>query len=144
MPTTAASVPLCFGYHPYLTIPGVAREEWLLTTPSMRRLPVDNCGIPTGESEEWTGGTETLRTAAYDDGFDQVPDGAVFALAGGDRRVEVKFEKGYPAAQLFAPPSEQVVAIEPMVAPTDALRRGNYRYAVAGKPETTRFSIRVT
>jgi aldose 1-epimerase len=31
-----------------------------------------------------------------------------------------------------------------MAAPTDALRRGNYRFAVAGKPETTRFSIKVT
>jgi aldose 1-epimerase len=144
MPTTAASVPLCFGYHPYLMIPDVPRELWTLTTPSMRRLPVDNWGIPTGESEDWNGGTEPLKSVVYDDGFDRVPDGAVFALAGGDRRIEVTFEKGYPAAQLFAPNSDDVVAIEPMAAPTDALRRGNYRFAVAGKPETTRFSIRVT
>lgn len=143
LPTTAASVPLCFGYHPYLTIPGAPREEWRLTTPTMRRLPVDDRGIPTGESEDWNGGTEPLETASYDDGFDQVPDGAVFALAGGDRRVEVTFEKGYPAAQLFAPPSEALVAIEPMTAPTDALQRGNHRYAVPGKPATTRFSINV-
>ena len=47
--------------------------------------------------------TEPLKNVTYDDGFDNVPDGAVFALAGGDRRIEVKFEKGYPAAQLFAP-----------------------------------------
>jgi galactose mutarotase-like enzyme len=144
MPTTAASVPLCFGYHPYLTIPGVPRDEWTLTTPTMRRLPVDNWGIPTGASEDWTGGTEPLKSVEYDDGFDTVPDGAVFALAGGDRRVEVTFEKGYPAAQLFAPRSDDVVAVEPMAAPTDALRRGNYRYAVPGKPETTRFSIRIS
>jgi aldose 1-epimerase len=144
MPTTAASVPLCFGYHPYFQIPGVPREEWKLTTPNMRRLPVDNWGIPTGESEDWAGATEPLKDVAYDDGFDEVPDGALFALSGGDRRVEVKFQKGYPAAQLFAPPTEGLVAIEPMAAPTDALSRGNYRYAAAGKPETARFSIRVT
>ena len=47
---------------------------------------------------------------AYDDGFDKVPDGPTFALAGGDRRIEVTFEKGYPAAQLFAPPGEDLVA----------------------------------
>src|SRR6185312_8031676 len=52
-PTTTASVPLCFGYHPYFTIPDVPREEWKLTTPSMRRLPVDDEGIPTGQGEEW-------------------------------------------------------------------------------------------
>lgn len=144
MPTTAASVPLCFGYHPYLTIPGVPREEWLLTTPNMRHLPVDNWGIPTGASEEWTGSTEPLQTTVYDDGFDQVADGSVFTLAGGDHRIDVRFEKGYSAAQLFAPPNDDVVGIEPMCAPTDALRRGNYRFAVAGKPETVRFSIAVS
>jgi galactose mutarotase-like enzyme len=144
MPTTAASVPLCFGYHPYLQIPGVPREEWLLTTPNMRHLPVDNWGIPTGTSEEWTGQTEQLKTTRYDDGFDKVADGSVFVLAGGDRRVEVKFEKGYPAAQIFAPDNDDVIGIEPMAAPTDALRRGNYRFAVAGTPETVRFSIKVT
>jgi aldose 1-epimerase len=144
MPITAASVPLCFGYHPYFTIPGVPREEWQLTTPDMRHLPVDNWGIPTGAQEDWTGITEPLKTSEYDDGFDKVADGSVFALAGGDRRLEVKFEKGYPAAQLFAPNNDDVVGIEPMAAPTDALRRGNYRFAVAGKPETARFSIKVT
>lgn len=144
MPTTAASVPLCFGYHPYLRIPDVPREEWKLTTPNMRHLPVDNWGIPTGEHEDWNGATEPLKTVQYDDGFDQVPAGAVFALEGGDRRIEVKFEKGYPAAQLFAPSNDDVMGIEPMAAPTDALRRGNYRFAVAGKPETARFSIKVS
>lgn len=144
MPITAASVPLCFGYHPYFVIPEVPRAEWRLTTPNMRHLPVDNWGIPTGAHEEWTGTTEPLKNVEYDDGFDQVPDGSVFALQGGDRRIEVTFEKGYPAAQLFAPRSDDVVCIEPMAAPTDALRRGNYRYAVAGKPETARFSIAIT
>ena len=144
MPTTAASVPLCFGYHPYLRIPGVPREEWQLTTPNMRHLPVDHWGIPTGEHDDWNGATEPLKSVEYDDGFDKVPDGSVFMLSGGDRRLEVTFEKGYQAAQLFAPRNDDVVGIEPMTAPTDALRRGNYRFAVAGKPETARFSIKVT
>jgi galactose mutarotase-like enzyme len=144
MPTTAASVPMCFGYHPYLQLPGVPRAEWQLETPTMRRLPVDNWGIPTGAHEEWPGSAEPLGTTQYDDGFDQVPDGAVFAISGGGRRVEVTFGKGYPAAQLFAPGSDDIIAIEPMAAPTDALRKGNYRFAVAGKPETCRFSIKVT
>lgn len=144
MPITAASVPLCFGYHPYLTIPGVPREDWRLTTPSMRHLPVDDWGIPTGKTEDWTGVTEPLKACEYDDGFDHVPAGAVFSLAGGDRRIDVTFEKGYPAAQLFAPRNDDVIGIEPMAAPTDSLRRGSYRFAVAGKPETCRFSITVT
>src|SRR6201991_1411317 len=47
MPTTAASVPMCFGYPPYLQLPGVPRADWLLEPPAMRHLPVDNWGIPT-------------------------------------------------------------------------------------------------
>ena len=144
LPTTAAPVPLCFGYHPYLRIPGVPRAEWLLSTPGMRHLLVDDFGIPTGEHEVWDGHTEPLTTTEYDDGFDGVPAGAVFSIAGGDRRVDVTYEAGYPAAQLFAPGNDDVIGIEPMAAPTDALRRGGYRLAVAGKPATARFSIKVT
>lgn len=134
---------MCFGYHPYVTIPGVPRAEWQLTSPDMRHLLVDDRGLPTGAHEPWAGRTEVLESVTYDDGFDDLPDDAVFALAGGNRRIEVTFEKGYPAAQLFAPGNDDLVAIEPMAAPTDALRRGGYRVA-AGRPETTRFSITVT
>ena len=141
--TATASVPLCYGYHPYLTIPDVPREEWLLETPQMRRLPVDERGIPTGATEEWAGGAEQLKDRVLDDGFDQVPDGAPFALSGGDRRLEVTYTTGYPAAQLFAPSSDAVVGIEPMAAPTDALRRGGYSVAVPGEPATSTFSIKV-
>lgn len=143
-PSTTASVPLCYGYHPYLTIPGVPRADWQLQTPAMRNLPVDDRGIPTGATEEWKGGSEPLNNRQLDHGFDQVPDDAVFALSGGDHRVEVTFHQGYPAAQLFAPPTDDVVGIEPMAAATDSLRRGTYRSAVPGKPDTSTFSIRLT
>ncbi|MGE2715474.1 aldose 1-epimerase [Mycolicibacterium litorale] len=142
-PSAAASVPLCYGYHPYLQIPDVPRAQWQLRTPAMRHLPVDSWGIPTGATQQWDGGTETLGDTQLDHGFDQVDEGAVFVLSGGDRHVEVTFGQGYPAAQLFAPPSDDLVAVEPMAAPTDALRRGNYRMAAPGRPETSRFSIRV-
>jgi len=143
-PTGSAPVPLCFGYHPYFTIPGVPRDQWQLTTPAMRHLPVDDRGIPTGEHEDWTGGAQPLESVTYDDGFDEVPEGALFSLAGGDRRVDVTFEAGYPAAQLFAPGTDSLVAIEPMAAPTDSLRRGDYRNAQPGEPTTLRFAVRVT
>ena len=142
-PTTSAPVPLCFGYHPYFVIPDVPREEWTLSTPALRRLLVDDRGIPTGESQSWNGASGPLGGTTYDDGFDEVTEGAVVTLAGGGRRIDVTFEKGYPAMQLFAPPSEELIAVEPMAAPTDALVRGNYRSATEDKPATTRFSIRV-
>ncbi|CDO09285.1 aldose 1-epimerase [Mycolicibacterium cosmeticum] len=142
-PTTAAAVPLCFGYHPYLQIPGVPRAEWVLEIPALHRLPTDERGIPTGERQEWPAAAEPLGDRVLDDGFTGVADGAVFALSGGGRRIEVTYEQGYPAAQLFAPAGDDLVAIEPMAATTDALRRGDHAVA-AGGPVTARFSIRVS
>jgi len=78
-----------------------------------------------------------------DVGFDEVPQGAVFALSGGDRRIEVVFDHGYPAAQIFAPKNDDVLCVEPMAAPTNALRKGNYNKAVPGRPATATFTIRV-
>lgn len=142
-PSASAAVPLCFGYHPYLTIPDVPREDWVLETPAMRHLPTDDRGLPSGAVEPWPARSAPLGDTTYDDGFDQVPDGAQFILRGGDHRITVTFETGYPAAQLFAPPGDALVAIEPMAAPTDALRRGGYRLAAPGRPATARFSITV-
>jgi aldose 1-epimerase len=142
-PTGAQSVPLCYGYHPYVTIPGVPREDWQLQTPTMRHLLVDDRGLPTGGSQQWPGGTKRLDTTELDDGFDNVDEGSVFTLSGGTHRIEVTFGRGYGAAQLFAPCGDNVVGIEPMAAPTDALRRGKYTMAAPGNPETATFSIRV-
>lgn len=142
-PTTSASVPLCFGYHPYLTIPGVPRSQWRLQTPPMRRLPVDNWGIPTGATEDWAARTEELGDQAVDSGFDEVPQGAVFTLSGGDRRIDVVLDHGYPAVQIFAPGNDDVVCVEPMAAPTNALRKGGFNVAVPGRPASAKFTIRV-
>ena len=143
-PTTAASVPLCFGFHPYLTIPGVPRSQWQLETPPLRHLPVDNWGIPTGATEITPGLSGELGDKTFDDGFDEVPQGSVFALSGGDRRIEVIFDHGYPAVQIFAPHNDDVVGIEPMTAPTNALRKGGYSTAVPGRPASATFTIRVS
>jgi galactose mutarotase-like enzyme len=83
-----------------------------------------------------------LGDKAFDDGYDEVAEGVVFAVSGGGRRIEVHFEQGYPAAQVFAPPGEDVVCFEPMTAPTDALRRGGYRTAKPGDWGIAQFSIR--
>jgi galactose mutarotase-like enzyme len=142
-PTADRAVPLCFGFHPYLQLPGVPRAQWIIETPPMRHLQLDGRGLPTGEAVHEQAATEPLVDKAFDDGYDEVAEGAVFAVSGGGRRIEVHFEQGYPAAQIFAPPGEDVVCFEPMTAPTDALRRGGYRSAHPGEWGVAQFSIRV-
>ncbi|MGH3674476.1 MAG: aldose 1-epimerase [Mycobacterium sp.] len=142
--TTGARVPLCYGFHPYLQIPDVPRSEWQMETPAMRFRPVNAWGIPTGEMEAHEPTTELLGDRFFDDGYDEVAPGSVFAVSGGQRRIEVKFDEGYSAVQVFAPGDEDVICFEPMAAPTDSLRRGGYRSAQPGEPATAAFSIRVS
>jgi aldose 1-epimerase len=142
-PSSSQAVPLCFGFHPYLQLPGVSRNQWIIETPPLRRLELDGRGLPTGETTRQPSAAEPLGDKAFDDGYDEVANGAVFAVSGGGRRIEVHFEEGYPAAQIFAPLSEDVVCFEPMTAPTDALRRGNYGVAKPGASAVAVFSIRI-
>jgi aldose 1-epimerase len=136
-------VPLCYGFHPYLQLPDTPRAQWVIDTPRLRHLILDEQGLPTGETTEQPPIHGPLGDRGFDDGYDQVPEGSVFAVSGGQRRIEVHFDEGYPAAQIFAPPGEDVVCFEPMAAPTDALRRGGYRFARPGEPAVAVFSIHV-
>lgn len=142
--TTGAAVPVCYGFHPYLRLPEVPRRQWRIDTPAMTHRLVDARGLPTGGTDAHPGGSTVLGDAVYDDGFVDVAPGAVFAVSVPQRRITVCFEHGYPAAQIFAPGSDDVICFEPMTAPTDALRRGGYRSAQPGRPDMARFSIRVT
>ncbi len=142
-PSGDRAVPLCFGFHPYLQLPDVPRDQWIIETPPLRHLKLDRQGLPTGETARQPAITEPLGDKVFDDGYDEVAEGAVFAVSGGGRRIEVHFEQGYAAAQIFAPSSESVVCFEPMTAPTDALRRGGYPTAEPGGWGVAQFSIRV-
>jgi aldose 1-epimerase len=141
--TTGSRVPMCFGFHPYLQIPDVPRAQWQIETPAMRLRPVNAWGIPTGATEKREQTAETLGDMLLDDGYDDVKPGSVFAVSSGSRRIEVHFDEGYPAAQVFAPGNDDVVCFEPMAAPTDSLRRGGYRVVSPGESAVAQFSIRV-
>jgi galactose mutarotase-like enzyme len=123
--TGAVAVPVAFGFHPYLRLPGADRAAWELELPARRRLFADPRGIPTGRHEDEPATRLRLGGLGFDDGFDRIADGATFAVAGGGRRVAVTFVAGYPAAQVFSPPGARFVCFEPMTAPANALRSGD-------------------
>jgi aldose 1-epimerase len=142
-PTGGVAVPVSFGYHPYLRLPDVPRAAWEVEAPVARRLELDAWSLPTGASRPVEPVRGPLGGRAFDDGF-VVADGAgPFVLAGGGRRIAVAFETGYPFAQIFAPPDDDVVCFEPMTAPTDALRGrfGPPPTVAPGETYRARFSI---
>ena len=143
-PTGVIAVPISFGYHPYLTLPGVAREELLVDLPVTARAVLDERGIPIGASDPVDFEPGPLGEQTFDDLFPDVPAGSRFALEGGGRRVEVVFEEGYPFAQVFAPEGQDFVCYEPMTAPTNALVTGDgLRRVEPGAEFSARFSIAV-
>lgn len=123
-PSGEVAVPVSFGFHPYLRLPGATREEWETEIPVHERLPLDERMLPTGETEPAAIEPGPLGTRTFDDAFRAPPAGAPFVIAGGGRRLELRFDPGYPFAQVYAPTDDDVIALEPMTAPTNALLSG--------------------
>jgi len=139
------AVPLSFGFHPYLALPGVARERWQIELPAMRALALDAGQIPTGPARELAAQRFELDAHELDDGFDTVLEPARFSVAGAGRQIELTFLQGYPCAQVFAPGNGQFICFEPMTAPTNALRSGDgLRVLAPGERFQAGFSIAVS
>lgn len=123
-------VPVSFGFHPYVALPGLARPQWRLTLPTMRRIALDGRGIPTGEEEPFDGLDAPLDDQGLDDGFALMEDRASFSLRGAGRRISVDLLAGYRYAQVFAPKGKDYIALEPMTASTSALTTGHGLHVV--------------
>jgi galactose mutarotase-like enzyme len=143
-PTGDRAVPVAFGFHPYLALPDVTREDLVLRHGAMTHLALDERGLPTGARAPVAAREAPLGAATYDDLFTDLGPEPAFTLNGAEREVTVRFLEGYTHLQLFAPPGTATVAIEPMTAPTDALRTGDgLRLARRGEPFTATFAIDV-
>jgi aldose 1-epimerase len=119
------TVPVSFGYHPYLRVPGVGRESWHVTLGAFRRLIVDERMIPTGEREPIERRTLCLGERSFDDGFDGLAVPAEFEVAVGAYALTVDFLEGFSYAQVYGPTGQDFICFEPMTAPTNALNSGD-------------------
>ncbi len=138
-------VPVAFGYHPYFVLPGVPRDEWEIAVPVTEALRLDHLMLPTGETVMAHVADGPLGARTFDDAFVAPADRAPFVLAGGRRRIEVHFDDAYPYAQVFAPAADDVIAFEPMTAPTNALASGvDLPIVAAGERFDAAFTITVT
>jgi aldose 1-epimerase len=137
-------VPVSFGFHPYLVPPGAPRAAWEVAMPAMTHLALDEHGLPTGAGTPLAAERFVLGERTYDDAFALDADTARFAVSDGDRRLVVEFEDGFPYAQVFAPPNNDVICFEPMTAPVDALRtHDGLRLVAPGERATATFALHV-
>jgi aldose 1-epimerase len=144
-PTGDVAVPVSFGYHPYLRLPDVERDAWWVEVPVTERVVLDAEELPSGRMEDAEVPAGPLASRTFDDEFAAPDAAAPFALAGGGRRIEVSLGAGFPFSQVYAPADDDVVAFEPMTAPTNALvSGGDLKLLEPGESYEAAFSITVT
>jgi galactose mutarotase-like enzyme len=143
-PTSATPVPVSFGYHPYLQLPGVARADWVVDIPVTRQLVLDENQVPTGAGEPPVFRGGALGDRALDDAYELPERPRPFTVTGGGRTLSVEFLEGYTHAQAFAPLGHDLICFEPMTAPGNALiSHDGLRLAPPGEPFSAVFRIRV-
>jgi aldose 1-epimerase len=144
IPTGANDVPIAFGWHPWLTLPGVPRAEWELELPERAQLALDDLNLPTGARAEAAAERAPLGERVLDDHFAVAAD-ARFAIAGGGREIAVEWGGGYRFAQVFAPAGLEIACLEPMMAPVAALSTGDeLELAGPGERASATFRVRVS
>jgi aldose 1-epimerase len=142
-PTGEVAVPVAFGFHPHLRLPGLAREEWSVELPVTSRMELDERQLPTGRSEPVEIPPGPLGDRSFDDAFDGLADPPEFAVAGGGRRLGLRFLDGYRFAQVWAPPDSDMIAFEPMTAPANPFESDRTLLAEPGSPYRASFEITV-
>jgi aldose 1-epimerase len=119
--TSGIRVPVSFGFHPYIGIPGLRRTQWELTLPAMEGIVLDERLLPVGERTALPAYEDRLADLDFDHGFAFVSPGASMSIAGNGRRVSIDFLENFPYAQIYAPPGHDYISLEPMTAPANAL-----------------------
>jgi galactose mutarotase-like enzyme len=142
-PSGDSPVPVAFGFHPYLRLPGLERQRWHVELPVTSRMVLDDRMLPTGRSEPVRIAPAPLGDRTFDDAFDGLDDPAEFVLAGAGRRVSVGFLEGYRFAQVYAPPGSEFICFEPMTAPIDPFASDRTLLAEPGSSHRARFEIAV-
>lgn len=121
---SSGPVPVSFGFHPYLRLPGLPRAAWQVHLPAMRRLLLNTRLLPTGEESPFVALDTGLGNRNFDDCFVALEERPLFSVMGGGRRITMEFLEGYRYAQVYAPGGKDYLALEPMTAPANALATG--------------------
>jgi aldose 1-epimerase len=142
----SVAVPISFGFHPYLTLPGSDRRGWHVEIPVARQALIDARMIPNGETVDVAAGEldGPLGDRTFDTSYDRLYEEPAFVVADDRRRLALSHVSGYPVAQVYAPEASQFICFEPMTAPVDALISGDgLRWVQPGDEFEAIFTISV-
>ena len=141
VPTGRRAVPIAFGWHPYLRLPGAPRNRWRLRLPTRRHLTLDQFGIPTGGSTLEPAEAELIGRRTFDNGYGLGRNRRLAIENDEGRSMELACGPSYPCVQVWVPPGKSFAALEPMVAPTNALVDGTAAVVGRGDAFTATFTL---
>jgi galactose mutarotase-like enzyme len=143
VPTGRRRVPVAFGWHPYLRLPGPPRSHWRLRLPARTHLLLDGRGLPTGATTPEPGEAEPIRRRTFDDLYRLHSDHRLALETDDGTAVTVRLDAGYPYAQVWVPAGRPFAALEPMTAPTNSLAEGMTPLVRPGDRFTATFTLSV-
>ena len=144
-PTGENEVPLAFGWHPWLALPGVPRAEWELALPARTPARARRPQPPDRRARAGRRRARRRSATACSTTTSPSPRTRASLLAGGGREIAVEWAGGYRYAQVFAPAALDVACLEPMMAPSPRSRtaRTSSSRSRASASSAT-FRVRVT
>jgi galactose mutarotase-like enzyme len=143
VPTGRCAVPVAFGWHPYLRLPGTPRSRWHLRLPSRTHLTLDRRGLPTGTERDETREDAPIGRRTFDDLYRLGRDRRLALAADDDTAITMRAGQGYGHAQVWVPRDRPFAALEPMTAPTNSLVDGTAPLVEPGDAYTASFSLAI-
>jgi aldose 1-epimerase len=141
VPTGRRAVPVAFGWHPYLRLPGTPRSRWHLRLPSRTHLALDALGLPTGSEHAESEEAAPIGRRTFDDLYRLGRDRRLALVADDDSSITMRAGRGYPHAQVWVPAGRPFAALEPMTASTNSLVDGTAPLVEPGDAFTATFSL---
>ena len=131
------AMPIVLGFHPYLRIPGIPRDEWTIHSPARIHVIPGEHNIPTGEMRPLDiPNPLPLRGVKLDDGFTDLARGADgranFSIESGGKKVEIIFGPKFTVATMWIPEGREFLCIEPLTTIINGVNLahdGNTRFA---------------
>jgi aldose 1-epimerase len=142
VPTGRRAVPVAFGWHPYLRLPGTPRSRWRLRLPDRTHVSLDDRGIPTGGEVTEPREADPIGRRRFDDLYVLDRDRHL-ALESEDCAISMRPGDGYRYAQVWVPPGRPFAALEPMTTRTNSLVDGTAPLVGPGEAYTASFALAV-
>jgi aldose 1-epimerase len=123
---SAEAMPVAIGFHPFVLIPDVPRDDWTAHIPARVHVIPGEHNIPTGEMRAMDiPNPLPLRGHTLDEGFTDLEHDAEgrahFSIESGGKMVETLFGPKYTVATIYLPPfapgqDREFICFEPLAA----------------------------